>query len=232
MIEWYADLKNFLGGRDPIFTLLEYVGTFAAAVSGIRLASIRSFDWFGAYVIGFVTALGGGTLRDAMFTVTPFWVQGPSYLICTFLALVSVWLFGRKFISEQITWFVFDTIGLSIFTVIGLQKSLMLGFSWWVAIMMGTITGAAGGVMRDVLVNEVPLIFRKEIYALACAVGGVSYFAIRLTGTDDRICGVICVAVIFVIRALAIKYHLGVPVLSGRDHLHHHGGHRGPTRNK
>lgn len=203
---------------------MEYVGTFAAAISGIRLASIKRFDLFGAYVIGFVTALGGGTIRDVMLSVPPFWFAEPSYMVCTFVALVTVWIFGRHVISEQITWFVFDTIGLSIFTVVGLEKALMLGHPWWVAFVMGTITGAAGGVMRDVLINEVPLIFRKEIYALACMVGCLAFFALDAFGIERRISAIVCIVVIFVMRAIAIRYHLGVPVLSGRRLFaaHHH----------
>lgn len=203
------------------------MGTFAAAISGIRLASIKRFDLFGAYVIGFVTALGGGTIRDVMLSVPPFWFAEPSYMVCTFVALVTVWIFGRQVISEQITWFVFDTIGLSIFTVIGLEKALSLGHSWWVALVMGTITGAAGGVMRDVLINEVPLIFRKEIYALACMVGCLAFFALDAFGIERRISAIVCIAVIFVVRAIAIRYHLGVPVLSGRRLFatHHHHPH-------
>ncbi|MCQ2394124.1 MAG: trimeric intracellular cation channel family protein [Kiritimatiellae bacterium] len=203
------------------------MGTFAAAISGIRLASIKRFDLFGAYVIGFVTALGGGTIRDVMLSVPPFWFTEPSYMVCTFVALVTVWIFGRQVISEQITWFVFDTIGLSIFTVIGLEKALSLGHSWWVALVMGTITGAAGGVMRDVLINEVPLIFRKEIYALACMVGCLAFFALDAFGIERRISAIVCIAVIFVVRAIAIRYHLGVPVLSGRRLFatHHHHPH-------
>ena len=203
------------------------MGTFAAAISGIRLASIKRFDLFGAYVIGFVTALGGGTIRDVMLSVPPFWFTEPSYMVCTFVALVTVWIFGRQVISEQITWFVFDTIGLSIFTVIGLEKALSLGHSWWVALVMGTITGAAGGVMRDVLINEVPLIFRKEIYALACMVGCLAFFALDAFGIERRISAIFCIAVIFVVRAIAIRYHLGVPVLSGRRLFatHHHHPH-------
>ena len=203
------------------------MGTFAAAISGIRLASIKRFDLFGAYVIGFVTALGGGTIRDVMLSVPPFWFTEPSYMVCTFVALVTVWIFGRQVISEQITWFVFDTIGLSIFTVIGLEKALSLGHSWWGALVMGTITGAAGGVMRDVLINEVPLIFRKEIYALACMVGCLAFFALDAFGIERRISAIVCIAVIFVVRAIAIRYHLGVPVLSGRRLFatHHHHPH-------
>lgn len=219
MTEWYQLLKDFFG-TDPFFLALEYLGTFAAAISGIRLASIKHFDWFGAYVVGFVTALGGGTIRDVMLGVRPFWMAHEGYFYCTMVAVISVWLFGRHVIGERVTWFIFDTIGLAAFTVIGIQKTeLVLGSegSWWLAIVMGTITGAAGGVGRDILINVVPLIFRKEIYALACIIGGVGYYGLKyFTGLHAHWCATVCMVVVFVIRFVAIKYQLGLPVLRGR----------------
>ena len=148
---WHDEIR-------PFMTALEYIGTFAGAMSGVRLACYKRFDWFGAYVIGFVTALGGGTLRDIMLGVTPFWMTAPSYLFTTFLAVVAVWLFGRRFISGKITWFIFDTIAISVFMVIGLEKSIRIGVDrgidsfadWWCAIIMGVITAVFGGVMRDI----------------------------------------------------------------------------------
>jgi len=223
MADWYKTLAGLLG-QDPFFTLLEYAGTFAGAISGVRLASRKRFDWFGAYVIGLVTALGGGTLRDLMLNLEPFWMQGPSYIVITFLAVVSISLFGRRFIDGHVTWFVFDTISISLFMVIGLEKTLNTGHPWWCAIFMGVITAVFGGVLRDICINEVPLIFRKEIYALACAAGGAVYLPLLYwAGLDSRICATVCMVTIFVVRALAIRYHLGVPVLTGRTaRIFHH----------
>ena len=157
-------------------TLIDYIGTFAFAISGIRLASAKRFDWFGAYVVGFVTAVGGGTIRD---------------LIVTALALGFVILFGRYVIRLNNTFFIFDAIGLGLFAVVGIEKSITYGYPMWVGLIMGTLTGAAGGVLRDTLINEVPLIFRKEIYALACVFGGLVYYVFRFkfdTDTDHRGC--------------------------------------------
>ena len=106
---------------------LEFIGTFAGAVSGVRLASAKRFDWFGASVIGVVTAVGGGTLRDVLMQIKPFWMTDPFYLGTSCLAVVAVGLFGRRFISGQITWFIFDTISISIFMMIGLQKAIVYG---------------------------------------------------------------------------------------------------------
>ena len=217
MKELYAQLESMLGG-DPFGLLLEYAGTFAGAISGVRLASAKHFDWFGAYVVGFVTAMGGGTLRDMCLGISPFWMTGPSYFITTLLALVAVAVFGRRFISEQVTWFVFDTIAISLFTVIGLEKTQNYGFSWWCAIMMGVITAVFGGVMRDVFINQVPLIFRKELYAMACFGGALLYIILQKLGWSPRWCAINCIVLIFVLRGLAIKYGWSVPVLTGRAH--------------
>ena len=202
----------------PTFVqILDFIGTFAFAISGIRLASAKRFDWFGAYVVGFVTAIGGGTIRDLLLDVTPGWMTDPIYLICTGLALLWVILFGKYLIHLHNTFFIFDSIGLALFTVVGLGKSLALGYPIWVAIIMGSITGAAGGVFRDVFINEVPLIFRKEIYALACVIGGLFYFVCYKMGMDNIQAGVICGATVMLTRFLAVKYKLHLPILKRED---------------
>ena len=192
----------------PTFVqILDFIGTFAFAISGIRLASAKRFDWFGAYVVGFVTAIGGGTIRDVLLGVTPGWMTDPIYLICTGLALLWVILFGKHLI--------FDSIGLALFTVVGVGKSIALGYPFWVAIIMGSITGAAGGVIRDVFINEIPLIFRKEIYAMACVVGGTAYWLCDLLGMQSYACQVVGGVSVFVTRILAVKYNICLPILTG-----------------
>ena len=202
---------------------LEVVGAFAGAISGVRLASVKRFDWFGARVIGFITSAGGGTLRDILLRVEPFWMSDPTYLIVSALAVVSIWLFGRRFISGQITWFIFDTISISLFMMIGLHKAILHGYRPWCAVVLGVVTAVFGGIMRDICINEVPLIFRKELYALACAAGGILYFLLPFVGVESiYVRNIAGMALIFVIRALAIKYHLGVPVLTGHGTTTHH----------
>lgn len=200
----------------PTFVqVLEFIGTFAFAISGIRLASAKQFDWFGAYVVGVATAIGGGTIRDLMLDVTPFWMTNSIYLICSALALVGVILFGKFLIRQQNTFFLFDTIGLALFTVVGVEKTLALHFPLWVAIIMGTITGAAGGVIRDVFINEVPLIFRKEIYAIACVIGGLVYGLCHWLGLAMTVTELVSGVSVFMARILAVKYHWALPVLKG-----------------
>jgi len=188
-------------------TIIEIIGTMAFAISGIRLASAKKFDWFGAYVVGLVTAIGGGTLRDVLLDLPAFWMQNSIYLTVTALSLLFVIFFGQYLIRLQNTFFIFDTIGLALFVVVGIQKTLMVGYPFWVAIVMGTITGAFGGIIRDILINEEPLIFRKDIYAMACVIGGIFYWLSYKIGLNDVITQSISAAMVIITR-LQISYEL------------------------
>jgi uncharacterized membrane protein YeiH len=198
-------------------TICDYAGTFAFAISGIRLASAKRFDWFGAYVIGVVTAVGGGTIRDVLLNATPFWMLQPSYLIISALALVFVLIFRRYVVSLDNTFFIFDAIGLGLYGMLGIEKAMAFGFPIWVAIVMGTITGSFGGMCRDILINEVPLIFRKDIYALACVMGGIVYYVCMKLGLDITLTQFVSALSIFLTRIISVKYHISVPVLKGEE---------------
>lgn len=192
---------------------LDLLGTFAFAISGIRLASGRQIDWFGAYIIGLVTAIGGGTVRDLLLGVSPFWIEDVKYFLTTGVALLATILFKDKLFKLGSTLFLFDTIGLGLFTMVGITKSVEAGLPFWVCIVMGTITGSLGGVVRDVLLNDVPLIFRKDIYALACVAGGGVYFACRFLDLPTGVIEVTAAATVIVFRLIAVKYHLHLPQL-------------------
>lgn len=197
--------------------LLDYIGTVAFAISGIRLASAKHFDLFGAFIVGLATAIGGGTIRDVMLGNDIFWMKNPIYLILTGMSLIWVIIFNKRLVRQDTTWFIFDTIGLAMFTVIGIEKTLGASgnYPFWAAIIMGSMTGAAGGVIRDVFINEVPLIFRGEIYALACVVGGLLYWVLWAQGYDNVTCGLACGFVVILTRLLAVKYKINLPVLKG-----------------
>lgn len=126
-----VDVNDFVNWCD-------YLGTLAFAISGIRLAAGRGLDWFGAYVVGFVTAVGGGTIRDILLDIKPFWLIQPSYLIITALGLIFTIIFRRQVVRLNHSLFVFDAIGLGLFVVVGVAKSYAAGFPWWVAVIMGT----------------------------------------------------------------------------------------------
>lgn len=197
--------------------IIDYIGTFAFAISGIRLAAAKNFDWFGAYVVGFVTAVGGGTLRDLMLDTTPFWMEHLSYLIVTGLALIFVLTFRKYVVRLDNTFFIFDAVGIALFTVVGVEKSLEAGFPVWVNVIMGTITGAAGGMFRDIFINEVPLIFRKDIYAMACLLGGIVYHLCLWLGLDTVLTQLIAAVSVFLIRVLAVHFHISLPALKSID---------------
>ena len=166
---------------------------------------------------GIAVAIGGGTIRDVMLGVTPFWMTSSIYIICTVMAQVFVIVFAKSLRRLDNTWFLFDTFGLALFTIVGLQKTLDCGYAYWVAIIMGCITGSAGGVIRDVLLNNVPIIFKKEIYAMASIFGGLVYWVLMTLGLDMNITVVMTFVVVCVIRLLAVKYHISLPVLKGED---------------
>lgn len=202
---------------EPLLNIIEFLGTFAFAISGIRHAAAKHFDWFGGFVCGIAVAIGGGTLRDMMLGVTPFWMTSSIYLICTLIAQMFVIIFAHSLKRLDNTWFFFDTLGLALFTVAGLQKTLDCGHPFWVAIIMGTITGSAGGVIRDVLLNNVPVIFKKEIYAMASIVGGAAYWGLVECGCDMTVSVIIAFVLIVLIRIFAVKYHISLPVLRGEE---------------
>lgn len=193
--------------------IIEVIGTFAFAISGIRLAAYKNFDLFGAYTIGLVTAIGGGTLRDLLLDIPVFWMQTWLYLAITGLALVIVILFRRILISMNRMLFVFDTVGLALFVVIGIQKTLATDYPMWVAMVMGVITGSFGGVVRDILINEEPLFFRKDVYATACLAGGFAYWGSNLLGFNDVTSQSLCGITIIILRMCAIRYNWSLPQL-------------------
>ncbi len=202
----------------PIFsqidftTVLDLLGTFAFAISGIRWASGKNIDWFGAYVIGLATAIGGGTTRDVLLDIRPFWMEDPKYLLTTGVALLLILIFKGRLFRWGNTLFLFDAIGLGLFTVTGISKSMEAGLPIWVCIIMGTITGCIGGVLRDIIINEVPLLFRKDLYALACILGGLVYFACLYFGIPFY--ELITAVTVIVIRIIAVRFHLQLPLLT------------------
>lgn len=194
--------------------LLDLLGTFAFAVSGIRLASGKQIDWFGAYIIGLVTAIGGGTTRDLLLGVTPFWMLDAKYFLTTGVALIAALLFKDKLFKWGNTLFLFDTIGLGLFTIVGITKSIDAGLPVWVCIVMGTITASLGGVVRDVLLNEVPLLFRKDIYALACVAGGGVYFICIYFNLPTGATELLAALTVITLRLIAVKFHIHLPQIT------------------
>lgn len=192
--------------------VLDILGTFAFAISGALVAADKKFDLFGVLIIAFVTAVGGGMLRDVLIDAHPInWIGDLNYLYTIFAAVVLTFLFKSKILPLSKTLFLFDTIGLGVFTLLGLQKGLLFDLHPIVALIMGMISAVFGGVLRDVLTNKVPLIFEKEIYASACLAGGITYLVLNYFGLDNNIIFIISASVIVVIRVVAVRFNLQLP---------------------
>lgn len=197
-----------------MITLLDYVGTLVFAISGTLMAAEKRFDIFGALTIGFATAIGGGTLRDMMLGVTPvMWIRSLDYFYVITIGVLIMTVFKKYILKLRSTLFMFDSIGIGVFTVIGINKALLFDLTPPIAILMGMITAVAGGVIRDTLCNVVPLIFRKEIYATACILGGVIYFTLFFFDVPEIINNLVTMSSIIAIRVMAVKYGISLPKL-------------------
>ena len=191
--------------------VIDILGTATFAISGASSAIQKRLDIFGVLVIAFATAIGGGTLRDLLIGETPVaWLRDETTVLIILFSVIATLFFdsSKKFPK---TLFLFDSLGLGLFTIVGIQKGVAAQFSPGICVALGTITACFGGVTRDVLLNNVPVIFRKEIYASACIAGGVIYFLLRYFPVNDTMAQLICMACIVCIRILAVRYHLSLP---------------------
>ena len=202
------------------FTLaIEILGTIAFAMSGSFAAMQKRLDPFGVLIIAFVTSVGGGTIRDLLLDVPVFWMH--DMLICTVIFITCIFSmifksFEKKF---KVTMFLFDSFGLGLFTIIGIQKGMDANLHPLICITLGTITGCFGGISRDILLNRIPLIFRKEIYATACIVGGGIFLVlVKYTALSYALVQISTILLIVAIRTLAVKYQWQIPKFYGADH--------------
>ena len=192
--------------------IIDILGTISFAVSGAFLAMEKKLDAFGVLVLAFVTAIGGGTLRDIMIGNLPVsWLKNETATIVIFCSAIVTMFFGRYLKHLTTTLFLFDALGLGLFTIIGIELGIEKNFSIGVCIALGTITACFGGVVRDVLLNNIPLLFRKEIYALACIAGGLVYFLLMRMNIDTDLSKILCILIIFFIRVVAVRYKLSLP---------------------
>ena len=191
---------------------LDLIGTFAFAISGALVASKKDFDLFGVLIIAFVTAVGGGMLRDVLINAHPInWMGDLNYIWTVLFAVVFTFLFKSKIAPLSKTMFLFDTIGIGVFTILGLEKGLSFDLHPVIALTMGMVSAVFGGVIRDVLTNQVPLIFHKEIYASACFLGGLIYMISINFITIPWVSFLIGAITVIAIRTIAVKYHLRLP---------------------
>lgn len=197
-----------------MFHLLDIIGTMAFAMSGALTAMSKKLDPFGVFIIAFVTAVGGGTLRDIMIGRTPVgWMLDLKYVYVIIIGFVLAILFRKKFDRLRTSLFLFDTIGLGVFTLIGLEKGINIGLHPVICVALGTMTACFGGVIRDILCTEIPVIFRREIYATICILGGIVFFLLRKLNLENDILYLTTSIVIISVRLMAVKFKWYLPTL-------------------
>lgn len=191
---------------------IEILGTISFAISGTFAAMQKRLDPFGVLIIAFVTSIGGGTVRDLLLGDTPVaWMRDVNYCLLILVTSLLTIFFKSQIKKFKITLFLFDSLGLGLFTLVGVQKGIVFGLDPGICVALGTITGCFGGVIRDTLLNTIPLIFRKEIYATACIFGGILYFALLYFNLKADVAKVIVIAFIFTLRIIVVRYKLALP---------------------
>ncbi len=194
------------------YLTIDILGTVAFAISGVLVAMEKKLDLFGVLIIAFVTAVGGGTLRDLLIGNTPVgWMTTPVYIITISIAVITAILFVNKLKHFRKSLFLFDTIGIGLYTMVGVEKGLNVGLSPVMCIILGTITASFGGVIRDILCNEIPVIFRKEVYATICILGGIIYFVLIQFPFDKTYAYVAAILSIIIMRLLAVRFKISLP---------------------
>jgi uncharacterized membrane protein YeiH len=195
-----------------LFNILDLLGTVAFAISGALSAMNRRLDLFGIFIIAFVTAIGGGTIRDILIGSTPVtWMENTIYIYLIGVVTIFAIIFRRKLDHLKKSLFLFDSIGLGIFTITGVEIGIQNDLNPIISITLGAMTGTFGGVIRDILCNEIPVIFRKEIYATACIVGGLAFVIFYEIGMPQDVIYVITSVTVIAIRLLAVKFHISLP---------------------
>lgn len=201
-----------------VIYILDIIGTVVFAISGAMSAATKRLDLFGALFTGFITAVGGGSLRDMLLGATPVvWLVDLNYVIAIVVGVGLTFMFQPAIAKLRKTLFLFDTIGIATFTIIGLNKALVYDIHPLLAVILGVMTAVMGGVMRDTFVNDIPLIFRKEIYATACVFGALVYLGLDYLGVSQYVSLLLTVVLIIAIRLLSIRFHLRLPVIHDKD---------------
>jgi len=189
---------------DSLLTYFDLAGVFVFAVSGALAAARKDMDLFGIIVLAAITAVGGGTLRDLVLGEQVFWVQDTLSIWTALLGAGLTFLFARH-LASRITWLKWaDAAGLALFCVVGAEKALALSGSALVAVMMGVVTGVAGGIIRDVICNEIPFVLKEEIYATAAFAGAGSFCLFSYLNMDGSTALWLAIGIAFIIRAAAI----------------------------
>tara|TARA_R100000935_G_C2793626_1_gene147135 strand:+ start:63 stop:701 length:639 start_codon:yes stop_codon:yes gene_type:complete len=203
-----------------LFSTFDLLGTVAFAISGALSAMTRKLDLFGIFIIAFVTATGGGTVRDILIGNNPvMWMENTFYIYLISIVTVLAIVFRHKINHLKTSLFLFDTIGLGVFTITGVEAGINNGLDPIISIALGAITGTFGGVIRDILCNEIPVIFRKEIYATACIIGALAYVILYDLSVDNDVIYIVTSLIVISIRLVVVKFKIALPAF----HIDHTG---------
>lgn len=196
----------------------DLIGTFVFAISGTLAASKKQLDVFGALMIGFITAIGGGSIRDIVLGKFPLvWIQDPNYALVILAAFLVCLLMRKQLLKLRKTFFLFDTLGIALFTIMGLQKALSLDAPIVVAVFLGMASAVMGGMIRDVICNDIPLIFRSELYATSCLAGALVYIGLEQLSNEWHLINALSgFVVIIIVRLLAIKNNWNLPIFTSK----------------
>ncbi len=200
-----------------MFYYFDLLGTAAFAASGVLAAIHKRMDFFGIFIIAFVTAVGGGTLRDLLLGADIAWMKDLNYMYVTIVTTIFSMFFHREVGKHNWSLAILDSIGMGVFTVVGIEKGLMYDHFPLICIALGTMTACFGGVIRDILANEIPIIFRKEIYATACIAGGSVYFGLQYLNVPSDQLTLYVASTVVVIRVLSLYFDLSLPNIYSRD---------------
>lgn len=198
--------------KNEVFTFIDVIGTAAFSISGVFAAMEKKLDIFGIFVVAFITAIGGGTIRDVIIGDFPVsWIRSNYYSLVIFVSASIALLFYKLIKDYEKSLIFFDSVGLGFFTLVGINKGIEYGFSPGLCIALGTITACFGGLIRDIALNQIPNIFHKEIYATACIAGGLLYFLLQRTTLYNDLLDAICIVIIILLRLIAVRYNLSLP---------------------
>ncbi|MCR9182843.1 MAG: trimeric intracellular cation channel family protein [Flavobacteriaceae bacterium] len=200
-----------------LYLVIDILGTIAFAISGVLTAMHKRLDLFGIFIIAFVTSVGGGTLRDLLLNTQIVWMHNMTYIYVIFSSAIVAIIFRKKLNYVRKSLFLFDTIGIALYTIVGIEKGIQFGLHPIICISLGTMSACFGGVIRDILCNEIPIIFRKEIYATACILGGIFYFLLSFTTLDTNWIVIISGSVVITVRLFAVKFKLSLPSVYSKD---------------
>jgi uncharacterized membrane protein YeiH len=202
-----------------LFLIIDILGTISFSISGVLTALKKRMDPFGILIIAFVTAVGGGTLRDVLIDADITWMRNLTFVYVILGSAIFAVIFRKRLGYIRRSLFLFDTIGIALYTVVGVEKGIAAGFPPIICVFLGTMSACFGGVIRDILCNEIPIIFRREIYATACILGGIAYFLLLKTTLTEDFVVIISGSIVITVRLLAVYFKLSLPTFYSKKEL-------------